>query len=291
MKKNNNFNKYLYYLIYIILLIFLLYLIYILFKPQYNLVKHYPKNINQIYQTIKKENLLIDKIYCIALEKRLDYIKKTLINYYDLPKYKITFIKPYLKDKLNIDELIKNKMLYPNNNLSLGQIACYLSHYKCLNLFNKSNKEICLIFEDDIDQTNKNVIPKINTIIKNVPKNFDVIYLGRCLSKCYLDEKINEDLYKTKYSLCTHSMIISKKGCKKILKNLFPIKIPIDNLLGNLSYSGKLNSYASTKQIFEQKKEKNGKFKTSLDYSLDVKFPVCLSLAKEVSYFQYEFLR
>jgi len=239
----------------------------------------------------KKEKLLIDKIYCIALEKRLDYIKKTLINYYNFPKYKITFIKPYLKDKLNIDELIKNKMLYPNNNLSLGQIACYLSHYKCLNLFSKLNKENFLVFEDDIAQTNKNVIPKINTIIKNVPKNFDVIYLGRCLSKCYLDKKINEDLYKTKYSLCTHSMIISKKGCKKILKNLFPIKIPIDNLLGNLSYSGKLNSYASTEQIFEQKKEKNGKFKTSLDYSLDVKFPVCLSLAKEVSYFQYEFLR
>ena len=43
-------------------------------------------------------------------------------------------------------------------------------------------------------QTNKNVISKINTIIKNVPKNFDVIYLGRCFSKCYLDKKINERL-------------------------------------------------------------------------------------------------
>ena len=151
---------------------------------------------------IKKEKLLIDKIYCIALEKRLDYMKKTLINYYNFPKYKITFIKPYLKDKLNIDELIKNNILYSNNNLSLGEIACYLSHYKCLNLFNKSNKESCLIFEDDIDHTNKDVITKINSIIKNVPKNFDIIYLGRCCSKCYLDKIINEDLLKQKYSLC-----------------------------------------------------------------------------------------
>ena len=240
----------------------------------------------------KKEKLLIDKIYCIALEKRLDYMKKTLINYYNFPKYKITFIKPYLKDKLNIDELIKNNILYKNNNLSKGEIACYLSHYKCLNLFNKSNKENCLLFEDDIDHTNKDVITKINSIIKNVPKNFDIIYLGRCCSKCYLDKKINEDLYKTKYSLCMHSYIVSKKGCKKILKHLFPIKIPIDHLLGNLSYSGKLNSYATTEQIFQQKREKTGKFKSNLDYSIiSLENLVCHPFWKEVTYFKYEFLR
>ena len=250
------------------------------------------KKARTIKNKIKKEKLLIDKIYCIALEKRLDYMKKTLINYYNFPKYKITFIKPYLKDKLNIDELIKNNILYKNNNLSLGQIACYLSHYKCLNLFNKSNKEICLLFEDDIEQTNKDVITKINSIIKNVPKNFDIIYLGRCFSKCYLDKKINEDLCKTKYSLCMHSYIVSKKGCKKILKHLFPIKIPIDNLLGNLSYSGKLNSYATTKQIFEQKREKTGRFKSNLEYALFMKkFPICHPLMIEFTYFQYEFFR
>lgn len=240
----------------------------------------------------KKEKLLIDKIYCIALEKRLEYMKKTLINYYNFPKYKITFIKPYLKDKLNIDELIKNNILYKNNNLSKGEIACYLSHYKCLNLFNKSNKENCLLFEDDIDHTNKDVISKINTIIKNVPKNFDIIYLGRCFSKCYLDKKINEDLCKTKYSLCMHSYIISKKGCKKILKYIFPIKAPIDHILGNLSYSGKLNSYASIEQIFQQKREKTGRFKSNLDYSIiSLENPICHPFWKEVTYFQYEFLR
>jgi hypothetical protein len=54
------------------------------------------KKSKKIQDKTKKEKLLIDKIYCIALEKRLDYMKKTLINYYNFPKYKITFIKPYL---------------------------------------------------------------------------------------------------------------------------------------------------------------------------------------------------
>ena len=54
------------------------------------------KKARTIKNKIKKEKLLIDKIYCIALEKRLDYMKKTLISYYNFPKYKITFIKPYL---------------------------------------------------------------------------------------------------------------------------------------------------------------------------------------------------
>ena len=89
-----------------------------------------------------------------------------------------------------------------------------------------------------------------------------------------------------------HSYIVSKKGCKKILKHLFPIKAPIDHILGNLSYSGKLNSYASTEQIFQQKREKTGKFKSNLDDSIiSLVNPVCNPFWKEFTYLKYEFLR
>ena len=111
MKKNNNFNQYLYYVIYIFLLIFLLYLIYILFKPQYNIVKFYPKNI--IYKQKIPKN-----IFQTYYTKYLPLIYKKITNHLQKqnPEYKY-----YLFDNKDMDNFVKNN--YPQYWKSFNSIA------------------------------------------------------------------------------------------------------------------------------------------------------------------------
>lgn len=195
----------------------------------------------------------INKIYCIAIPKRKAYMENTLYKYFQFPKSKVTFIKPILKDKLDRNDLITNKIITKKCKLNMGEIACYLSHIKTLKQFLASNNKYCLIFEDDIEAKNrKTTIKKMNTILNNVPKNFNILYLGRCYDLCHYDQNINPYLYKTKHTLCTHAYIISRTGAKIILNKSLPINIPIDTHYAQLIYSNKLVSYASKKNIFNQ---------------------------------------
>ena len=87
---------------------------------------------------------------------------KKVLKHYNI---EAKFIKPFLKDNLDINKLIEKKLLKKNyleesekakkitksySGINTGRIACHLSHMKTLSLFLKSKNKICLIFEDDI---------------------------------------------------------------------------------------------------------------------------------------------
>jgi len=109
--KKNNLNIYLYYVIYIFLLIFFLCIIYILFKPQYNLVKYYPKNI--IYEQKIPKNIF-----------QTYYTKNLPLNYKKITNHLIKQnqeYKYYLFDNKDMHNFVKNN--YPQYWKSFNSIA------------------------------------------------------------------------------------------------------------------------------------------------------------------------
>ena len=78
---------------------------------------------------------------------------------------------------LNKDELIKSNILDKNANLTKGQIGCYLSHIHFLKKAIDSKKKYVLIIEDDAKIDN-DLFDKIDIILKNAPKDFEIIFLG-----------------------------------------------------------------------------------------------------------------
>lgn len=109
----------------------------------------------------------------------------------------------------------------------MGQIGCFLSHYKLLEQNINSDKNLC-IFEDDIE-----FCDDFNERMEYIEKNFkfekwDILFLSSFFhlnNKSFWNNPEYEEtgvkhLFKTYSSFCTHSYIINKNSIEKVLKSL-----------------------------------------------------------------------
>ena len=185
------------------------------------------------YENFDNPNI---KIFVINLEKSIDrwkYINKQ--NNQNLNLVKFNAINGNHINKNNIKNLIdNNSYLYKNIDKNRGEIGCALSHLNIWEIFKKSNDKYIIIVEDDVI-FEQNLYKKINTYMKNAPKDWDIIYLGGSHIVGY---KVNEYFIKPKLNikgnLGTYAMLINKKGVNKLLKYCKPITKSIDHQIKGL---------------------------------------------------------
>jgi GR25 family glycosyltransferase involved in LPS biosynthesis len=132
--------------------------------------------------TVKKENknMFFEKnnkyIFYINLNRSIDrkkYMDKILKN---IP-FKIFRLPAYdEKDIIKYKNKIKSKFKFPIQ-ISHSDICCALSHIKIWKLSVKFNLPYVIIFEDDISLT-ENFLSEINYCFDNLPRKWDIIYLG-----------------------------------------------------------------------------------------------------------------
>ena len=131
-------------------------------------------------------------------------------------------------------------------NKSKGAIGCSLSHITLWNkLLNSKNNKHILILEDDVI-ISKNFWKKYNEIIKEIPNNFDIVYLGasningKQISKNIV---IPTDFHKDNtYNTGMYAILINKKCLKKLINNHLPITDAIDQTMKKKLFD-KLNIY------------------------------------------------
>jgi GR25 family glycosyltransferase involved in LPS biosynthesis len=252
---------------FIILFIFIIFIIFYLKNYSYfEYFSNDPININHF----------IESIYIITIPNRLNYVTD--------------FSKSFNLNSTIFNALLKSQFNNYNNiyNLKIGEIACASSHIRVLEIFIKSKNNNILIFEDDVmHYTNNNykfVLDKIKEIeeydiieyiynaYKSLPKDWDLLYLGRCWDDCQNHKKINKYLIKTNRALCNHAIIYSRKGAKIILDNIsHPLQMPIDHIIANLSLSNNLNCYGTIIPIFYQNRNELSSSVGNYDH-----LPVCL---------------
>ncbi len=137
--------------------------------------------------------------------------------------------------------------------LSNGSLGAILSHCQLWRDLLESNHPTFLIFEDDA------VIPddldiKVKKLISQIPTSYDILYLGSGLKRFSNARKIVSPLLYQPYfpRRGLYAYIISMEGIKKILDNIFPIKITcggIDTVIGNLVRRKILVAYHSYPDI------------------------------------------
>jgi len=130
--------------------------------------------------------------------------------------------------------------------LSNGSLGCIASHIKAWRELLKSGQDFYLIFEDDV-VLNKTE-PEITILLKQLPEDFEIAYLGHGSIDSRLNvKKISASLgrpfsiRKGAYGYC-----ISKKGAANILKQIAQINIVnggLDTILGILLMRKKINGY------------------------------------------------
>ena len=126
------------------------------------------------FTNFNKEDIKIDKVFVINIKTSVDrynLIKK------QLDKQNIDFERV---DGIIVDDKYKKKLLkdniIENKTLRNGEIGCALAH---LNIWekNKDNDANILVLEDDII-LNSNLKDSFASIQKQIPKDYDIVYLG-----------------------------------------------------------------------------------------------------------------
>jgi len=251
------------------LLIFITIIIIILLF--YNQKKEFYQNNKQIY---------INKTFVINMKKdfkRLNYIKK------ECKKNNIIFeiFNGIDGIKLNINQLKNNNTIKLHQNSFFnhnrqgrkslkGSIGCALTHISIWKKIAKSKKQHTLILEDDVIIT-PNFWNKFNIYSKQIPNNWDIIFLGgvRIFGK-----KISKNIIKatsTTNNLMNncglYAYIINKNSAQKLINITNPITNYIDIQI-NRHYNN-LQVYYLHPNIIKH----NFKIKSSRNHNNKFKYP------------------
>jgi GR25 family glycosyltransferase involved in LPS biosynthesis len=127
---------------------------------------------------------------------------------------------------LDLEKLIEQGIV-ENKKLKKGEVGCYLSH---VHYFKKAlNSEIpVLVIEDDI-KINKDILKKIDAVLKKAPKDYEILHIGFSYHESF---DVNYKVERAKLVYGTHAYIINPKNIdENKVNNLFPLKEPIDMTL------------------------------------------------------------
>ena len=217
--------------------------------------------------------------YIISLNEPYDLLDK-------VKKYNL---KPILSKGISGKNLTNEEIrLNTKNKVSelfcpKSVLGCALAHLKVWNTFLESNKDFCIIFEDDVVFEN-NFEEELQNALKNAPKNFDMLFLG-CIgcdkkysfiykltllfknSKKKEYKKINKYINKPHFAVGLNAYIISKKGAEKLIKNIKEnIYDHIDVMIYNLYTEEKINIYSLNRRIAYQTSTSTCKSLNAVDY-------------------------
>lgn len=136
---------------------------------------------------------------------------------------------------LDREELIKNGFLIESpkfRKLRMNEIGVFMSHIKIWKeISDLPDESWHLILEDDtvfrssFDSTMKKVKENLKTI------SWDIVFLGFNLFNKLSIQEIKPFIYKTGFSWGTYAYIITPRSAKLLLKDIFPIKYPIDEVI------------------------------------------------------------
>lgn len=126
--------------------------------------------------------------------------------------------------------------------ITVGEVGCALSHYKCWNDFYNSKKDHAIIFEDDIQFTD-DFNEKLEILI-NYPKNADIVYIHRKPLNKNNETPYDNNFTNIKASYWSCGYLLTRSGVEKILKtNFLDNLIVVDEFLPLLYDSHYLSDY------------------------------------------------
>ena len=210
----------------------------------------------------------VDNVYLINMDKDTERLEKVTK---ECKKFNINFerfngVNPLKLSKKELNKYVSKtcQNICPN-----GIIGCGVSHMKIYEDALKNNYKNILVLEDDV-YFDDELYEELNKAMTELPEDYDILYLG-CFGICDKEQVYNMDLnllfhlytnflrkfkstcknecekklnnkYKylhvPEFPLSAHGLIISNKGCKKLL-----------NLIEKLNYSIDVNIALKTNEL------------------------------------------
>ena len=222
----------------------------------------------------------VDNVYLINMDKDTERLEKVTK---ECKKFNINFerfsgVNPL---KLSKKELNKYVSKTCQNICPYGLIGCGVSHMKIYEDALKNNYKNILVLEDDVYFDEK-LYEELNKAMTELPEDYDILYLGcfgicdkeqvynmdlnllfhlytnflrKCKSTCKneCEKKLNNKykyLHIPEFPLSAHGLIISNKGCRKLLNLIEKLNYHIDTTIA--LKSNELNIYITKKRLIYQ---------------------------------------
>lgn len=218
------------------------------------------KNKTDVHSKNKLKNI---DVYLISLDKDIE--RRNNLNIITDFTYSVN------GKNLDLDNLKNKGILGKNCKLTKGEIGCYMSHVFMLQKSLKSIFNHILILEDDalIEDT---LSKKIDNIITNVPKDFELLFLSYNYYEGYNYDFEKYEYYDQfeYYDYSDYKKINYVHGCQAYLvnknliseekiKKLYPMEKPYDTIIckffkayiviPKLIKLSKFGSYSNTQNI------------------------------------------
>jgi len=155
---------------------------------------------------IDYDNLLENsKSFCITIKDNEEL--KSLEKYFLAHNHEVEFYKG-----INIKNLVNPKTLNHH------QIGCALSHLSVWEIFQKTDKDYLIVFEDDVTFC-KDYVEEFKKYLEQVPEDWDIIYPGYCIRIKKESIKVGKNVYKDPEGpLCTQSYIVNRNAVKNLIQ-------------------------------------------------------------------------
>lgn len=156
---------------------------------------------------------MIDKIYCINLDRRPDRWLQIK------PEFNREGLHVERFPAIDANDFKVNYACDNNNN------ACTLSHLSIVLRAKYLGLKSVMIFEDDAVLTN-NFTVKLQECLKELPADWNMLYLGA--SHREQPVKIADKIYKLQRSFCTHAYILNENMYDVMIESFPKLDQPCD---------------------------------------------------------------
>jgi GR25 family glycosyltransferase involved in LPS biosynthesis len=231
--------------------------------------------------------LNINVIHYTKLKDR----KNNILNIFKNKNVNLNFIEIFDAEEINKDN-IKN-FYNPNIDvfnhkvklwehssgfryLSYGETSVAIKQTLAIKKIAEMEDDYGLIVEDDIMPYQDNFLDIIIENIKNVPNDWDAIFIGNGCGDNFIHnklknaQKINDFIFKPLHPVtnCAEAYLLKKHSAEKIYKNILPFQLAFDWELAYQFYELNMNVYWIYPSIFYQGSN-SGEYKSSLRNNLD----------------------
>jgi GR25 family glycosyltransferase involved in LPS biosynthesis len=231
----------------------------------------------------------VDKVYCISMPQRKDYITKKMnelgTSYTLLNAVTPDDLTPLDYEQLSDTYNPENQAMYKK----ITKLPLQVSFTVCMLDALKNNYETIIIFEDDIT-----IEKDIQTIKKGIQQfkksKYNLFYMGYSSPVCSGFNTVpdSDELVEVNTMVyCTHAIVYKKSILPKILDTIYPMKDYYDNLLLSIPYKCVPNTV-----YFDQAREDLGSLNE--DEKPNNKLPTCSfrtppELPKRLDAAEYQF--
>jgi len=181
-------------------------------------------------------------IFVINMPKRTDRKERMQKLLQDIGIFNAVFVAPVVVDDLD--------PRWPDLNRNQQSLNKTLIE----KVFPMARTSAILVFEDDLMPmiSPKDIVPRIQQIMREVPKDWDMIFLEYCMEMCPLTKKVSTSLRRGYKPYCTAAVIYNRESLSKMTDCLIQEKKLTDFAYVECIKKGSIVPYIADPPLFAQ---------------------------------------